>query len=535
MKFTKLFSAILITALFFASCKDSSKEGLVNAIPADASYVVYLNTQSMSEKSAYDIFQNITVARGINLAKGMLNKKEAIDMLDGFTKNVNSLGLDIKGDCYFYTTDYNTFGFVFGVNDAEKIKTAFTDFSMAKEGDIQVKDGVYSFSPESDIVMSWDKSKFVIIVSTRFYGSDGKPDLKALVAKQLAQKKDESIHANPTFEKFLAGKKDISVYYSYSNLTLFENIYGMDFPEEVKKEIEGLKGISTAMNVSFEKGEIKADNKVYYDTPQTEKKYKDLVAQLSGEIKGDQFKFVSDSSLFVLSANLKGAGIYSYLEKLGLSSYLQDEFKSEVFDVKALFEAVEGDLTFAVSKIAKVKKSFSYGSETVEYDSTEPLISFFADVKDGKKITDIFSTVSEQFAATKVDDNTYCIDSETYDVYFGVSNNMFYITNDKTVFNNLQSDNLKNDYLSKVKGNSAVMTGNFKSLKQMIADEDMGAKYSVLLNNGLDQLDSYFYKANKNVEGEGSLYFTDKSKNSFAVICQYFDQVLTTFNDEFRF
>lgn len=545
MKLTKLLLAVAIVMCGFLTSCDDKSDKLTNAIPANAVYVANINAKSLVEKSDYNIFDNILVKRGVSLAQTMLSDKDALDMLDAFTKDVNSIGLNIKGDCYIYT-DYNTVGFIVGVNDAEKVKQALVKFARMDDEMIKKDDsGIYSMDMGRGVVVCWDKDKLQITSPLDFYSyyrsDDNKVDYEALAKKQLTQKKEESINSVASFADFVAQRKDISYFYSLSNFDFIEKMSGMDIPEEIKKELNELKGISSMVFVSFEKGEIKANSKMYYANSDVEKKYKELTEQLTGSLNGDQLKYIQGNPLFFVSGNLKGEGIYSYLSKLGLMSKLEREFSDEDLgiDLKTLFGHFTGDMTFSLRDVTKVKKSYSWGEEVYEYDSTEPMIAFMAEVKDGSDLLKLITQKMEQFEENldefKIDDNTYKNESGGMTYYFGLKDNNMYVTNDETFFKNLSSSDLKNAYSGLAKNNVFVLGGSLDNVKDMIMEEVRDEKVSGLVNEGLNLLGVYSFTTSKDLVGEGKIEITDKSKNSLAVICSYLDKVLGKVNDEVRF
>jgi len=547
MKFTKLLLAVCIVACgFFTSCKDTSDK-LTNAIPANAVYVANFNTKSLATKADYDIFNNVLVKRGVSMAQAMLSSEDAIKMLESFTKDVNSIGLNLKGDSYVYT-DYSTVGFLIGVNDAEKVKNALVNFARMDEESLKKdENGIYSLNLGKGVVVCWDKDKFQLTSPMDFYAyyrNDNETvDYEALAKKQLTQKKEESINSIASFSEFLAQKKDISFFYSLSNFDFMDKLYGMDIPADIKKELNELKGVSSVGHVTFEKGEIKATSKMYYDNADVEKKYKDLTAQLTGELKGDQLKYVQGNPIFFLSANLKGDGVYNYLKKLQIMSKMEKEFPEEEFgmSLQTLFSHFTGDLTFSFRDLTKVKKSYSWGDSVYEYDSTEPLMAFIAEVKDGKKLLDLIvgkmSEVIENTDDFKIDDNNYKNVSGGVTYYFGLKDNNLYVTNDESFYTSLSSSDLKNAYSGLVKNNFMIMGGSLDNVRDNIMEEGnfRDEKIVDLVNEGLNLLGAYSFTTNKEVVGEGRLEITDKSKNSFAVICSYLDKVLTKVNDEIRF
>jgi len=543
MKITKLFFAIAIVIFAFTSCEKSTKD-LSNAIPADAGYIVHINTQSMIEKANYDIFKNVTVERGINMAKAMIGgSKEAVDMIDAFTKNVNSLGLDLKGDCYIYT-NYVITGVVLGVNDAAKIKSSLMNIPGMQEDLIKVDGDVY-YIQNNPVIAAWNKEKFLIITHMDVSGrrSSGEMDLLAQAKKQLTQGEKESVNSNSNFSKFLADKKDISVFFSYS----FENIKpmlemsGADLPAGIISELEQLKGITSAGYISFEKGEIVAQSKAYYDNADTEKKYKELSASLCGNIKGEQLKYVPENPIFVMSMNLKGKGIYDYLKKLGIMDKVEPQAAEADINLASLFEKFEGDVTFAINNILSVKKSFDMGGgEKYEYDSKMPELSFFVDVKDGQGLLDMVkSKLGDDFTSSgdvkEIDANTYSFDMSGTNAYAGLANNMFFLTNSEKAYNGVKSSGaISKGYDSLIKNKMMFMAGNLAPIKEPVLEEIKDEKGQQMFKDFIDMFGSYEFTASTDMGGSGKIGLVDKNQNSLAAIFQYVDKLLTSVNEYLR-
>lgn len=544
MRITKLFLAVAVIVIAFASCEKSQKD-LTNVIPSNAAYITHINTKSLIEKSDYDIFENVTVVRGINMAKGLIGKKEAVDMLDALTKDVNALGLDLKNDCFIYS-DYSTFGLVLGMNDAEKFKNALVNFSMPEDM-IKQEDGVYILSPTSSVVFSWTKDKFLILGELnagRYYRSEDADDvdLVALAKKQLKQGEKESINSNPSFSKFMKEKKDISFFVAYTdaNLDFFEKMSNMDLPSEIVEEFKQLKGIASVAYVSFEKGEIKSENKVYYDTPEVEKKYKDITTQVLGELKGDQLKSIPSSALFVSSFNLKGEGLYNYLDQLKLTSYINEQDKEGIF--KTVMNEISGDVTIALTNVIKTKKSYTYGNDkTYEYDSTEPEFVLMIDCKDGNKALDFVKTTFPNMEdnLTQVDATTYSMEVNGMEQYFGTQNNTMFLTNAKPLFDNIKSKaSNSGDYSKLAKGNAMIIAGDIKPLKGLMSELDIrDEKVSTIANDFISLFDVYSFSVPSNAVGtaHGKVEMVDKNQNSLAAICKFFDNTLTSLNDQIGF
>jgi len=552
MKITRLILVVATLTFAFASCeKSSSDKGLANAIPANTGYVIHVNAKSLVEKSNYDIFQNVTVQRGINMAKAMIGSEQVIvDMIDAFTKDVNSLGLNLKNDCYFYT-DYNQFGMVLGVNDAEKLKNSILNIPGAKEQELIKTDenGINSISPQENVAIVWNKEKFIVVGNIDMYGYKNKDnkdlDVLAMAKKQLTQGEKESINSKPAFANFLKEQKDISVFYAYSPdmvKTMISSTTGQDLPAEITKELEVLEGITSVAYISFDKGEIKGEGKVYYDTPEAEKKYKELSSSICGTLKGEQLKYIPENPMFLVSANIKGAGIYDFVKRLNVLDDAEKGLLEEGINLQSLMSNLDGDISFALTDILSVKKSYSYGKgETYEYDSSFPEMSLLIDLKNGKEALDLLKSKltedeSDSDKAPKaIDDNTYTIDMDGTKAYFGLANNTAYLTNSENVYNGLKSSTpISKGYDALAKNNMGLIAGNIQSLKEPVLKQISDDKAKGLTDQFISLFGTYSYTASTEMGGNGTLEMTDKNENSLASIFKYVDKLLTDMNEYMR-
>ena len=271
--------------------------------------------------------------------------------------------------------------------------------------------------------IGWTKDKMLIIApstNTMYrYDYDKQPDLMEMLKKQLKQTEKESINSNKAFAEFVSDKKDISVFYSSEKAMnlwgdMISQMTGYGYGDnEMTAALSGLfnkfteqvKGINTAGFISFEKGEIVAENKVYYDSPESEKRFTELVGQLTKELKGDQIKYFAEKPLIMASMGLNGGGIYDYINDLGVMKMIQSAAGSELeemgIDLKSLISNVDGDFTFALNDVKTVMKKSYYGD--YEYPTTQPEFSAFADLKDAKSTWNLIRTkIKETTIWTKV-------------------------------------------------------------------------------------------------------------------------------------
>lgn len=557
MKQTKLIliAAILVSALFW-SCKDSTE--LINAIPSDAIVVVHVDTKSLLTKADYKPLDNKLIKEAIEKEKtnGSERNKAMMEKMEEFLKNPNSTGIDLINDCYLYTGNTSS-GVIWGMKDAKKFKETLTKTFEIPAEMIKEEDGISTLDMSGMAKVGWTKDKILIITASTstMYGlgyNDG-PDLMELLKKQLKQTEKESINSNKAFAEFVKDKKDISVFYSYDNVAklwsstvskmagAYEDQTASNMSDVFAKMGDQFKGTNAAGFVSFEKGEIVAENKFYFDSPETEKKYTDLAAKVTHGLKGDQMKYLAEKPLFLAAMGINGEGIYNYLADLGLMQLFEKlsgpGLEELGIDLKSLISNVEGDITFSLNGIETVMKKGYYGD--YEYPSSEPVFSVFADMKDAKATWNLIKDKVKEIAAkqempnsplVEIDENTSTFAmNENMKAYIGINGNTFFCTNSEAIYKNISTaSNSGNDFASLAQGKTSFIFGNLGSLKTMLTDAfKYDAKSQELAIKGFDLLGDYSFATDKNMNGKGKVVINDNSANSLAVISKYIDSVIT--------
>ena len=532
-----VFFAVLMTLFIFASCSDSKDP--IDAIPAGANYVVCVDAKSLVTKSEYDIFANPMVQQVIGMYKVTLNDESAVKLLDSFLSDANSLGINLKNDLYFYT-DYKVYGVVVGVSNADKVKEALVKFSLVQEEDIKKDGGVYTVAPESQTCLAWNGNKLLLLVDiASAYGNGneaGEPlNLAELAKEQLKQGADKSINSNAAFAEFLKSKKDISTFFSMKGLDKsLPDLAGLAKATEVtipfKKFLADIDGVSTGIYTSFEKGEVKFENKYFYDNAEAEKKFKDLLSQLSGNIKGDQLKYISSDPLFLASANVKGEGAYSYLEKLGFIELLTKELPESVEpdEIQKILKDLNGDITLAITSKTATKKQDDIFSDM---GAPTPEFVFFADISNPVEVIDFIKLqlASGELRYTELSPSNFKISSNNVDVYWGANANTFFFTNNEVVYNNMKASNLANNYSEIIKDKSIVMFGDLQVLQSYTANNIAFQSFGPFLS----EFGKYEFASASDLTGVGKLELATKDQNSLAVICKQLDQLISSFGGLF--
>lgn len=544
MKQTKLLLVFAILIATFSSCKDSTKD-LADAVPASAAMVIHFDTKSLLKKADYKPFDNKLLKQAFDEQKerGGESNKKVMAELEKFIKNPNSCGVNIIDDLLLYV-DGEQMGFVWGVNDSKKIKALLTETFDMPEEMAEEKDGVTVLNSGAVAAVGWTKDKLLVVINMQNnYYNENVVDLAGVIRNQLTQKADKSINSNEAFAKFVSKKQDISIFYAYDNYmgmmdSMWQGMMGYGVgPNPLQKLMEEykelLKGVSAGAYISFEKGEVTYEQEIYFASSESEKKYRDLIAQLSGELKGDQLTYFAEKPLLLVAANLKGQGVYDYLSKVGLISMVEENAGDQLaelgIDLKALVANVNGDVTFALNNVTvqkKVMSEFNY-----EYTQPVPEMTLLVDLTDAGTTWNLIkqnvakADTDSLFKETSPTSYTFNIEGTT--VYMGTHNNTLYVTNNEVVKNNIGKDQ-KNEFASMGKGKSGFVYGNIASIKPMAMDElGNNLKIREFASKGLDLLGDYSLVVEKDMSAKGKLKITDDSANSLSVITKFVDSIIT--------
>lgn len=562
MKQTRLLLVVMaITIAFFASCKKSSE--LTNAIPAGAITVIHIDTKSLLQKADYKPMDNKVIKEALEEQKKDMGERQTQLMakIEELLKNPNSSGLDVIEDCFIYM-DSISMGIVWGVNDQKKLKDLLTKTFEMPEQLLIEEDGVTMIDMSRQAKLGWTKDKFLIVSYSGMayasrYSSAEMPDLKDILKKQLKQTASESINSNKAFTDFMSQRKDVSIFYAYDNaMSIWDSTLGMmigrGYYDEmttglmniISKAKEDIKGISTGAFLSFEKGEIVFENKMYYASADVEKRFKELSDNMTGEIKADQLKYISEKPIFLVSANLKGEGVYNYIDQLGVVEMIDknagDELKEKGIDLKSIISNVDGDITIAINSVKSYMKKSKYSD--YEYQTTDPEFTVLIDTKDA---TPTWNLIKEKIAENKAQMEEYgAADSTLVEVsptmysvemddnmtgYFGINNNTFFFTNKEEVYKALAASGSDNSWAAQAKGKKAFLYGNLSPLAAPLIAEtgSNDATLTGFINKGFSLMGDYSYTVENNMGGKGKMEITDKSANSLAVIVKYIDGIIT--------
>ena len=221
MKSTKLFGAIFFSCILILTSCTKSTEDLTSSIPSDAFMVVNFDAKTLLKKSEFKPFENENIKAFFAKKKensGADNQKK-INQLEAFLKNPNSSGVDFLDDCFLYSNQDAT-GIIWRVDDEKKLKEIFIKIFDLPESEIVEEDGISIIKLERRSAIGWTQDKVIILFNSAGYSfTENNDGLLEILKKQLKQSSSESINTNPSFAKFIAERKDISLFYNYESIS----------------------------------------------------------------------------------------------------------------------------------------------------------------------------------------------------------------------------------------------------------------------------------------------------------------------------
>lgn len=535
---------VAIIGVFVASCGKST-EDLTNAIPKDALYVIHLNTESLVKKSEWNIFKNEKIAKQIEQQKGRMDEK-ASKLFDAFVKNPNSFGLDLVGDAYMYIGP-STSGISMRINDSDKFKETLLAFETLDAESIQEKDGVLVCKLDRRNAVAWNKNTFLFVStdfnrefrsSTTQNSSTTEDDIDVIALKQLNQTTEASINSVSGFSEFEKEQKDISVFYAYNSAYLDAMLSNMpmlpNFPKEVVEEMKSFDGVASCAYISFDKGEISMISKSYFANSDSEKKFKELTESMMATAKGEQLKYLQGNPLLAINTSLKGDGVKSYLQKMGIWKFLRTSIGDNTQIVENVIANLHGDVSFAFSNIVQTEAQYEgWDGQMKTYKRQIPELAFFADCKDGKAIMDMMNGLIPEGMEDmnpdfkRINNNVFSFNIDGSLAYCGVKDNMFFCTNIKSVYENIESGVKKDNIVSELsKGNYMTVAGDLEMLKGIVSSFDSGFIPSSVYDF-IGLFNTYQLQNKDGMTGSGKIEMKDTNKNSLAQICQFIDKLIT--------
>ncbi|KAA6339246.1 hypothetical protein EZS27_012810 [termite gut metagenome] len=491
---------VVFAAAIMASCKDKSSVSYTNVIPADASIVVSFHLKAIWDKVGLNEKENGDVKRKLTgiLKEGI--RKESFDLLEKIVENPTESGIDMEAPFYIFTqkTD-DAWGIAVKVGNRHKLK-ALLDV-MVSEGmatPVKKRNG-YSYVrfENSHTVCAFNEDVVLAIHS----GNNNYIGIDSL----MLQKKENSISVSPVFRNMLAKKGEIKFMATPKGL----------FPDEFSTS-NNPKDAAILSNLSFENGKI---NLQVESHTQNEK----LNAWLETN-KPQEFSFIERfpiSTLAYLTLHLDGGKLVDLIQE---DEELYDSFLSfaGVETLKAWEEFIrfiDGDLSVGLLDVSIYSAS----------------LAAYAKVKDNRLALQAFYNLIDlsigKEAITSTGNGSYVYKFDGQNIYFGVEDKQFYVTNNKKIVDRIpqkiHGKTLKDaEFASNMKETSLYLVVNMENMFNLpvvrlltLGGRGMHSAYMDMAS-GI----SYLEVTGKGNMGEINLCFKDKKTNALKQIVNIMKQ-----------
>ena len=514
----------LVAILAFASC-DNKDNSLANVIPKDVVSVIYFDTKSLASKSEFDLFKNAKIKEA--LADAPINDKQK-EILDAVQKDVNALGLNLKGNAYMFF-NLNYYGIVLEVNNRTKFENNLKQI-IDKSSFEELTKGVSTFAIPFVGSMAWDDKKIVLM----WKNYNGSINVDEKLVEIFTQKKENSIASLQTFQDFNKNLKDISMYgagiAAYSELLTQMGISLNPMQNEALNDLSGAKSIS---NISFDKGEIKMDASSVFDNKESEEKYMSFVNTLVQPLDSKMLDYIPSKTIVTAGMGVNGANLFNKLSDLNILTAANVGDEELYLNIKEILSNLENTVVSLNSIKPTLVDKYDY-----KYYDYMPQATLLATQKNG---TDVFGLLKEKISEKVSEMNSYgfetgmkietvspnaftFVNNET-NITFGLVDNILYISNDEDFSKNMAEGKKYNHDIKLPSSVVSVMYGNLQQLSS-IPSEGYGAKDIKMLQQ-LNVFDTYEFIVPTMNQGSGSIKLIDKNKNSLATICETINSFIT--------
>lgn len=373
-------SLLLIFA--FSSC--SKKTEYTHAIPSDVTTVASIDVKSIAEKSGINDEENSTLKQHLTDAlKNGLNE-ETTDQLSKIMEKPSKSGFDFEKPVYYFVSKaFNSVPVVdLPVDDRGDLNKAVKALSKSNLCSEPHETDHFSYTVfNGRFVLAYNKGTALFV-----HSPEGATDkILLLLDKVMTEKKEESFCVSPAYDKLQERKGEIKFY-------------------------ENIETLAFGGDVSFNNGSVVIQVEKMQGKNTTATPYSSFQPITNALL--DRFP---KSTPFVLSMGINGSESYKELATaVGLDS-------EESPFIQKLMTSLQGDVTIGLN----------------EWNSKKCTFIAYAQVKDAAAIRSL-ANMKGAFGGTfkKIGASDFQYHVMNSYVWFGLDENLLYITNDGTWANN---------------------------------------------------------------------------------------------------
>lgn len=499
---TKTRSRFIMLGLMILTVVACSKKSTdyTQVIPPDATAVMALDLETLGNKAGDDKDNSLKLKIMDALKSGL--KAETLLHLEKMLKDPAESGITLKDRLFMFTAPaYKYPAVVFKVENEEKLRKTF-ELLINEQIAQPITDGNdFSYTVlNNNTVCAFNSSALIITLK-----ADGTEEqLGALLRGDGLKDKPK----NEKFAQMLKRKGDMLFYTAYNAIPpAYTRQIGASIPDSIK-----LSDLSLIGDMRFEKGQLTLE----FDLFSNSEKIKALIGkqeQVMGKIKGDLLNNFPASTLALLSLNIDGKQLYSFLQEN--EDFRNKSSLSKAEKVKELFYSFKGDVSVGLINVTM---------------SSMPTFVAYAEADKTVNINSIYESKAELGLGRnedilKLGDNEYVYKSRAGNFFFGYKNNFLYLTNDELLYKNAGAQNAQSlkgaSYAANIKGKRQYMVVDVENILQLPV-------VKMLVGFGGRQMSTYYDAASRisflEITGEDggkctiNLMLKDKESNAMKQI-----------------
>lgn len=491
-------SMLVVIMTILASCKKESPD-YVRVIPVDASAVVGINSQSLSDKSGIN---DADKQKMIDLVKDEMSAA-TFKQVEKIIKDGSESGISTKDPFYFFTCKAIPEAIVMKVENIDKLNK-FIELLVAEQiAEPATKvENINLVKISYNLICAYNESA-MLFVSRNTEEKD--------IVRLMKQKDEESIIQSDYYKKMSAQKGDITYFLKVEALT---DLYNKQLGMALFKfgDIE-LKDVGAVGSISFDKGKISFKVENMSTNEAFSKKMKEQ-QEIYAKINGKFLSLFPSSTFVYASVNLNGEKFYNALMD---NEQIRQFIPIDIIEsVKEAFNMFDGDISFGLTDF-----SMNGTPEFVAY----------AQAKNGDVLETLFQSKDDLNLGygediLKLGENEYTYQSKYITIYYGFKDKYIYATSNKALKDSKVTNSINDaEYASNLKGNYQYIVIDMKSILELPIVKMLammgGAKAEIYLN-AASKFAYFEVIGTGDMKSESNLWMTDKDTNALK---QLFDMI----------
>ena len=400
----------------------------------------------------------------------------------------DSTGIEFTRNLYAFMDgdEKQTVGVVIPLRDSELLEK----YLKSKSVEVEKKEG-YSVFTEMGVACAFDDDKALLL--RRGFLSDSEA-IKTRLDELMTQKKDDSFMSTTLYDEL--NQDDECVCMIADGSKIFDFIpSGLGVQQSVQQsQKDMMKDFHFRVGVKIDNEKLTLAMESIAQTDSARNMVKKSLNTLD-EIEG-KFLGTGYNALFWMGTNMNGEAYNNLLDK----EYPTDMNPTILGALKQILKSVNGDVVFSMEKITK--------------KITTPNMNLYAEVNNNKVVEDILDIlhkidVNADESLHKDGEMAYVYTFENYfstcSVYFGVKNNVLYISTVSSKLPDAESKDLTVKNEDDIEDSTMFLAFNLKGLMD-IMKEDSKSEYDMLKSvvKNVDWLDQFTMKT----DADGHVEFT---------------------------